>query len=311
MSREKKHVPGSGPPIRGGSRGLALGTIMLVVIAAMLAVAAAAAEAATTEFSSSFEASDRPLDWTSTAETDAAGQQEDVRRHRQLDAPESRATSPTRSTPSRPAARTRRTRRRSKAFDGDVNTKWLAFAADRLGPGRARRAASTVVRYALTSANDAPGRDPQGLDAPGLQRRPDLDDARHADRPGLRRRASRPRSTTFANTTAYSYYRLDVTAQPRRRHHPARRAAALRRRRPRRRRRPTEALEVGSGPISGPTTPSPAPASPASRPCGTPAATPPTAAATPTTRSSTSTSPVTRDDRAVLPDLPGAHRAAT
>ena len=56
-------------PVQGG---LALGTIMLVVLAS-LAGPVRAAHAATTEFSSSFEATDRPLDWTSTAETDAQG----------------------------------------------------------------------------------------------------------------------------------------------------------------------------------------------------------------------------------------------
>src|SRR4051794_30691595 len=52
---------------------LALGTIMLVLVAAMLAGRANTARAATTSFASSFEASDRALDWTNTAETDAQG----------------------------------------------------------------------------------------------------------------------------------------------------------------------------------------------------------------------------------------------
>ena len=54
-----------------GQAHLALKAVTLGFVAAALAVPAATAHAATTEFSSSFEASDRPLDWTSTAETDA------------------------------------------------------------------------------------------------------------------------------------------------------------------------------------------------------------------------------------------------
>ena len=82
----------------------------------------------------------------------------------------------------------------------------------------------SVVRYALTSANDAPDRDPRDWTLQGSERRHDVDDARHPDGPGPSASASRPPSTTFANGTAYSYYRLDITRQPRRRHPPARRA---------------------------------------------------------------------------------------
>ena len=72
------------------------------------------------------------------------------------------------------------------------------------------------MHYALISANDAPERDPKDWTLCGLQRRPDLDDARHADRPGLRRALPDqgvPRST---NDHRLPHYRLDITAQPRR-----------------------------------------------------------------------------------------------
>ncbi|GAA3351076.1 hypothetical protein GCM10020358_79460 [Amorphoplanes nipponensis] len=49
---------------------------------------------------------------------------------------------------------------KGRAFDGDKGTKWLAFAAT--GWVQARTAAPvTVEKYALTSANDVPARDPR------------------------------------------------------------------------------------------------------------------------------------------------------
>ena len=190
--------------------GRALGTTLIVVIAAALAVTAAAADAATTEFSSSFEASDRPLDWANTAETDAQGNKKTsgVTGSSRSGIPGSisdKIAAVTASADNPP------NEAKEKAFDGSVNTKWLVFA----NTGWLQAELSepvAVVDYALTSANDAPGARPQGLDAAGLPRRPDLDDARHPDRARTSATASRRGSSTFANTTAYRFYRLDITA---------------------------------------------------------------------------------------------------
>ena len=65
----------------------------------------------------------------------------------------------------------------------------------RLGAVQARPQPVAVVHYALTSANDAPGRDPRDWTLQGSRGRPDLDHAGHPDRPERSRRGSRPRST--------------------------------------------------------------------------------------------------------------------
>ncbi|GAA4253015.1 GH92 family glycosyl hydrolase [Dactylosporangium darangshiense] len=94
--------------------------------------------------------------------------------------------------------------------DGNPSTKWLAFnptgwVAYRLsGP-------AAVVKYSLTSANDAATRDPKDFTVQGSN-----DGSQWTD---LDRRTGQSFSGRFAtntysftNTTAYSYYRLNVTA---------------------------------------------------------------------------------------------------
>ena len=144
---------------------------------------------------------------------------------------------------------------KEKAFDGSVTTKWLVFANHRVGAGRAvrarrRRRLRPHLRQRLARAR------PQGLHARGLQRRHGAGRPRHADRPGLRRPLRRRRSSTSTNTTAYSYYRLDITANHgdgliqlaelaalRRRHDAARRRGHEDRRRHRPGQRPQHAAE--------------------------------------------------------------------
>ncbi|WP_308258235.1 GH92 family glycosyl hydrolase [Saccharothrix obliqua] len=94
--------------------------------------------------------------------------------------------------------------------DGDPATKWLAFTAT--GWARFGFAEPVAVRrYALTSADDAPERDPKDWVLRGS-----VDggtwtalDSRRGEGFGGR---SRTRVYDVANTTAYRYYRLDVTA---------------------------------------------------------------------------------------------------
>ena len=68
-----------------------------------------------------------------------------------------------------------------------------------------------VVEYALTSANDAAGRDPARLDAPGLQNGTDwttLDTRTNQDFSAC----FQTKQYSFSNDVAYKYYRLDITA---------------------------------------------------------------------------------------------------
>src|SRR4051794_3482710 len=59
-------------PRRAGRLVIAL-TLAAIVAATGIGTGTARAAGQATDFSSSFEASDRPLDWTNTAETDANG----------------------------------------------------------------------------------------------------------------------------------------------------------------------------------------------------------------------------------------------
>ncbi|MFF3437129.1 GH92 family glycosyl hydrolase [Streptosporangium sp. NPDC002721] len=94
--------------------------------------------------------------------------------------------------------------------DGNPTTKWLAFARTGWATYKLAKPAA-VVRYSLTSADDAPGRDPrdftlQGSDDGGTWT--DLD--RRTGQSFGGRFATNVYE--FANTTAYEHYRLNVTA---------------------------------------------------------------------------------------------------
>ncbi|MFD0473200.1 discoidin domain-containing protein [Nonomuraea thailandensis] len=93
--------------------------------------------------------------------------------------------------------------------DTDANTKWLVFT----GTGWARYDLSepvAVVHYALTSADDAPERDPRDWELQGShdgQAWTTLD-ARAGETFTARHQRKEYR---FGNTTAYAHYRLNVT----------------------------------------------------------------------------------------------------
>src|SRR5262249_9424181 len=94
--------------------------------------------------------------------------------------------------------------------DNDSSTKWLAFSPT--GWAAYRLAAPVaVVKYSLTSANDAPGRDPRDFTVQGSAdgtQWTDLD-SRTGQSFGGRYATN---TYTFTNTTAYAYYRLTITA---------------------------------------------------------------------------------------------------
>lgn len=100
----------------------------------------------------------------------------------------------------------------AKAVDGNTGSKWFSGGGSSagwlqidLGAGNDR----TVVRYDLTSANDVPGRDPKDWQVQGSHdgstwttldtRSGETFDSRFLKR-----------SFTFANATAYRYYRLNI-----------------------------------------------------------------------------------------------------
>ncbi|WP_322095759.1 discoidin domain-containing protein [Phycicoccus flavus] len=171
--------------------------------------------------------------------------------------------------------------------DGSPDSKWLAFASTAWAQYELGAPAKAVT-FSLTSANDAPERDPRAVTLRGSsdgKTWTDLDRETGIDF------ADRFTTKTFDidNPGSYLYYRLDVTAN-----HgggiiqladwdlsdgSTGEAGAG-----------PMVTRTGSGPVSGYNI-KPSSAGPASRRCATPAATSRTAAATPGTGSSTSTCP--------------------
>ena len=193
------------------------------LVAGLLAVALTGAWAPTagaaTDFFSSFEESEPPPTWESTAETDAERRQADVRRHRSTRPTgiPGNITRPGRR-PSPPAARTRPARSPCEPRSTATSTPSGSSSSRRPGCSYKLSEPVAVVHYALTLRQRRAGARPAGLDAPGLARR---------QRPG-RRSTPRPTRTfgerfqtkeyAFANDRRRTcYYRLNITAQPRRR----------------------------------------------------------------------------------------------
>jgi len=95
-------------------------------------------------------------------------------------------------------------------IDGDDGTKWLAFEPTAWIELQLAEPAA-VTQYALTSANDFAGRDPQDWTLQGSadgQTWTDLDSRSGEDFPNR----FLTRDFQFENTEAYQYYRLDITA---------------------------------------------------------------------------------------------------
>ncbi len=94
--------------------------------------------------------------------------------------------------------------------DGNPSTKWLAFAST--GWVRYQLAAPAIVTvYALTSANDSPGRDPKDFTLQGSN-----DGSAWTDLDSRTGQTFSGRFVTnkytLSNSTAYSFYRLNITA---------------------------------------------------------------------------------------------------
>ncbi|MER5338544.1 ThuA domain-containing protein [Micromonospora sp. NPDC002717] len=98
----------------------------------------------------------------------------------------------------------------AKAIDGSTGTKWLTF--NPTGWLAVKLAKPVVVsRYALTSANDFPGRDPKNWTLQGSEDGTtwtDLDTRSNETFP----QRFQTRQFSFTNSKAYLHYRLNVTA---------------------------------------------------------------------------------------------------
>src|SRR5439155_1297506 len=97
-----------------------------------------------------------------------------------------------------------------KLADGDPSTKWLAFQPTATLTFTMGQPA-TVTHYALTSANDAPERDPKDWTVQGSA---DGNTWTTLDTQTGQMFTDRGQSKdySFTNGTAYKYYRLNITA---------------------------------------------------------------------------------------------------
>ncbi|MGI5214706.1 GH92 family glycosyl hydrolase [Plantactinospora sp. CA-290183] len=172
-------------------------------------IPARAAPAGGTEFQSSLEPGDPQPNWTNTAEVDPTGRK---KTSGVTGSPASgipgnvadRATEVTGSGENPPNETAQR------AVDQNISTKWLVFAST--GWIRVRLDEPVaVVHYALTSANDAPERDPRSWT---LQGSTDGESWTTLDTRSGQEFAERfqTREYRLDNTTTYGYYRLNITA---------------------------------------------------------------------------------------------------
>jgi hypothetical protein len=186
-----------------------LGAAILAGVASTPAVGARHAPAAT-DFSSSLEPADPQPDWTSTVETDSNGNRKasGVSGTSFVGIPGSIRSKIVQVTAS--SEYTAGGEVKENLIDGDVNSKWLAMTNTGWVAFKLSQPVA-VVRYALTSANDLPNRDPQGWQ---LQGSPDGSawttvDTRSGESFSARYTTN---DYTFTNTQAYLWYRLNITA---------------------------------------------------------------------------------------------------
>ncbi|GAA5058824.1 GH92 family glycosyl hydrolase [Thermocatellispora tengchongensis] len=167
------------------------------------------ARAEGTVFYSSFEAGDPQPTWTDTVETDAAGRRRaaDVTGIMPGGISGSLADKVTEIAVS--GENTGAGEVMENLNDVDANTKWLVFTGTGWASYRLAEPVA-VTYYALTSANDVPERDPRDWRLQGSQ------DGREWTTLDTRSGESFPerfqrKEYRFDNTTAYAYYRLEVT----------------------------------------------------------------------------------------------------
>jgi len=164
---------------------------------------------AMTGFFSSFEAADPQPTWTNTVETDAAGDKKasGVTGSTVTSIPGNimdKVVAVEASGENAAAGEVK-----ENLTDGDVDTKWLVFQSTGWVQFQLSEPVA-VVHYALTSANDAPTRDPRDWTLRGSQDGQSWTtlDTR-TDQVFTER--FQTKEYRFDNTQAYRYYRLDIT----------------------------------------------------------------------------------------------------
>jgi F5/8 type C domain len=185
-------------------------TVPAVALAGPGAVPVQAAPTITTDFFSSFEAADPQPAWTNTVETDVNG-----RKKASGIVGSNFGGIPGNVTDEVVAVaasgeNTGGGEVKENLVDGDVGTKWLVFQPT--GWVRFELAEPVaVVRYALSSANDAPTRDPRDWTLQGSQDGQVWTtlDTRLGE---VFTERLQTKVYEVANTTAYRFYRLEVTA---------------------------------------------------------------------------------------------------
>ncbi|TMS00636.1 GH92 family glycosyl hydrolase [Nonomuraea basaltis] len=167
------------------------------------------AQAEGTAFASSFEPGDPQPTWVNTTETDARGRKKAANITGTLPGGIEGSISDKIIQVSASGEYAASGEVKENLSDGDANTKWLVFTST----GWAQYGLSgpvAVVHYALTSAGDAPERDPRDWHLQGSQDGQNWTtlDARAGETFTARLQRKEYR---FANTTAYAHYRLTIT----------------------------------------------------------------------------------------------------
>ncbi len=166
-------------------------------------------DAGPTEFYSSFETGDPQPDWVSTVETDPSGQQKSsgvsglptTAILGSVMAQVAGVTASSENPPNEIAV---------TVADGDLTTKWLAFTATGYVLIELAQPVA-VARYAISSANDFPTRDPKNWTLEGS---PDASSWTLLDTQSNQVFPGRLQTLTFnfTNATPYLYYRLNILA---------------------------------------------------------------------------------------------------
>jgi len=100
----------------------------------------------------------------------------------------------------------------TQAFDGNIGSKWFSPAAGGIGWLQYQLpTAKAVVQYTVTSANDAPERDPAAWQFQGSNDGTTWTTL-HTQTDQVFAGRQQTNTYAFANTTGYVYYRLNVTA---------------------------------------------------------------------------------------------------
>ncbi|MFF2446425.1 GH92 family glycosyl hydrolase [Neobacillus sp. NPDC058068] len=186
-----------------------LAAVPVIQKPSVLAAGSESTTSANTEFFTSFEKNDPQLNWTNTVETDANGKKMtsgidgNVKRDLILGDITDKVVQVTASANNPPNEID------SKLIDGDPTTKWLAFFPTANIVLKLSEPVA-VVKYALTSANDAKGRDPKNWTLYGSLDGTNWTAVDTREGEDFKDRFQR-NMYDLKNTTKYLYYKLDIT----------------------------------------------------------------------------------------------------